>query len=261
VKRLSRGLAASVLLAGAAALAAAGDVVVLKGGGVIQLKQPWVRRGNTAYLTRADGTLLSVPVSEIDRQATAVASAASASPPPPAPAVFAPPSTPAEALRSNRDGPKARVKITDSDVSHPMDLSNATSAAAVEDKKALLAGAARVEIATYDQKQDGGSLVVSGQLRNPTQQAAENVNLRVTVLDEKGQPIDAAPASLSNGLIEPGGAVDFTVKINVGERIVGSLRFAPTWNGPKPPPAPAAQRANAGQKAPAPVPAPSTPDR
>jgi hypothetical protein len=253
VRRLRRGFVAAALFAGTAALAAAGDVVVLKGGSVIPLKQPWVRRGNTAYLTRADGTLLSVPVSEIDRQATAAASSA---PPPPAPAVSAPASTPAEALRSNREGPKARVKITDSDVSHPMDLASATAVA--EDKKALVAGAARVEIAGYNQEKDGGNLVVSGQLRNPTQQIAENVNLRVTVIDEKGQPIDAANANLSNGEIETGSTVDFTVKFNVGERIPASFRFAPTWSGPKPTPvpAPAASKSNGGQKAAAPAPTP-----
>ena len=72
----SRRLFTAAVLTAAAcglAVAALGDVVVLKGGTVVPLKQPIVRKGNTAYLTRADGTLLSVPVSEIDRAATAAA--------------------------------------------------------------------------------------------------------------------------------------------------------------------------------------------
>ena len=78
-----RSAVAAALFVAAAGLTLA-DVVVLKGGTVVTLKQAWVRRGNTAYLTRADGTLLSVPVTEIDREATAAAnhSAAAAVPAP-----------------------------------------------------------------------------------------------------------------------------------------------------------------------------------
>ena len=69
--RIAIGSAALALcLAGGAA---AGEVVVLLGGVVIELKQPWVLRGRSALLTRKDGTLLSVPVSEIDLKATAAA--------------------------------------------------------------------------------------------------------------------------------------------------------------------------------------------
>ena len=52
--------AALSLVIGGSALAA--EVVVLRGGTRIELKKPWVRQGNNALLTRADGTLLSVPV-------------------------------------------------------------------------------------------------------------------------------------------------------------------------------------------------------
>jgi len=248
MRRFRQGLAAA-LLAGTAAIALAGDVVVLKGGTVVALKAPWVQRGNTAYLTRADGTLLSVPVSEIDRDATATARAGAA--PRPVVEERLAPATPADAARVNHEGPKARVRITDSDVSHPMDLSAA--AVAAEDKKALLAGGgAKVELVTYNQQKDGTGVVVSGQLRNPTQALAENVKLYVTVLDEKGQPINAGNASLSNGEIESGSTVDFNVKLEVGERIPATLRFAPTWTGPKPTPVapssprPGGQRASAG---------------
>ena len=65
--------AVALLTALCAGPAFAADVVVLKGGGKIELKQPPVRRGNTVLLTRKDGTLLSVPFSEIDQKATAAA--------------------------------------------------------------------------------------------------------------------------------------------------------------------------------------------
>ncbi|MGI0150189.1 MAG: hypothetical protein ACREDF_11745, partial [Thermoplasmata archaeon] len=61
-----------------AAAAGAADVVVLRGGLVIPLRRPPMRQGANVLLTRADGTLLSVPASEIDREATAAATTAAA---------------------------------------------------------------------------------------------------------------------------------------------------------------------------------------
>ena len=248
MRRFRRGFAAALFL-GASAIALAGDVVVLKGGSVIPLKGPWVRRGNTAYLTRPDGTIFSVAVSEIDREATDAARAKAAAPPPAASAAEPPPATPAEAAKVTSDQPKARVRITDADVSHPLDL--AAAAAPQEKEKeqtALKPGAARVEMLKYDQKREGGTVIVTGQLRNPTQFTAENVRMGVTVLDEKGEPIDGGEASLSNGEIESGAIASFIAKINVGDKTPGSIRFAPTWTQPKPvstprPLTPAQQRA------------------
>ena len=108
---------AVLLLFGAAQLSFAGDVVVLKGGVLIELKGPWERRGNAALLTRADGTLISVPVSEIDVKATAAAKASRVAARPDA-VVAPPPQNPAQAARLSRDRPKARVKISDADVGH-----------------------------------------------------------------------------------------------------------------------------------------------
>jgi hypothetical protein len=234
--RLSRAALAAALIASAAAFVAAGDVVVLKGGTVIALKLPVVRRGSTAYLTRADGTLLSVPVSEIDRDATAAANQA---PPAAAPKQATAASTPADAAKA-KDGQKAKVRITDADVSHPLDLS--AGAPEEKDKKAQGAGTgnARVEVADYTREKAGAVLVVKGTLRNPGQSPAENIHMAVSALDEKGQPIEGGNATLSKGTLDPGSTVDFSVSLNVGEKTVSSLRFMPVWSPPKPPPAPAA---------------------
>lgn len=257
--RFGRPALAAALFSGAAALALAGDVVVLKGGTVIALKQPVVRRGSTAYLTRDDGTLLSVPVSEIDRDATAAANraapAAAAKQPAPAAA------TPADAAKA-KDGQKARVRITDADVSHPLDLS--TGAPEEKGKKEEATGGPRVEVADYTQEKTGGTLVVKGILRNPGQGPAENVRMTVTAVDEKGQSLEGGNAVLSKGTVDAGTTVDFSVSLNVGEKTVSSLRFMPQWSVPKPPPAPAPAQTGApgaaGQaganRAPAPAPTP-----
>lgn len=218
-----KAFAAASLLAGTAAFGLAADVVVLKGGTVITLKQPLVRRGNTAYFTRADGTLLSVPVSEIDQAATAAANRAA---PPPPPKAVSQASTPAEVARATRDAPKARVRITDADVSHPLDL----AAAAGEEKKEQSPVGVRVEVADYTQEKAGNALIVKGDLRNPSQTTAENVRLSVSAIDEKGQAIGGANATLSKGAIEPGQTISFTTSIALpAEKNASSLRFAPQW--------------------------------
>ena len=219
-----------LLLALSAAAAAASDVVVLRGGARIDLKQPPVRQGNTVLLTRKDGTLLSVPVSEIDQNATAAARASA-----PRPAVAAAqraPETPAEAAKAAREGPKARVRLTDADVGHYLE----TGAPAGEEKKEEAAGSgARVDVSDYTQSKSGDNLIVKGMLRNLGSAAALNTRLTVTPIDEKGQTIDSAEASISNGTIEPGRAVSFSATVPVGTRTVGTMRFSPRWVSQAPP--------------------------
>ena len=249
--RIRPGLGVATLVAlgaisGLGAGFAMADVVVLKGGTVVPLKQAWVRRGNTAYLTRPDGTLLSVPVSEIDRDATAKANQAAAAPAATGGSPAA--STPAGAARAAVDStnPKAKVRITDADVSHPLDL----EAEAPKDEAAAAAtvGGPRVEVADYTQEQKGDQLVVKGTLRNPGQGSAEGVRMTVTAMDEKGQSINASAASLSKGSVGSGQSVDFQATLDVGQKTVSTLRFNPQWTPPKPPPA-ASQPGQAGTNA------------
>lgn len=257
MRQIRLGLAA-VLLVAIAASAPAGEVVVLKGGTVVPLKEHWVRKGNNAYMTRADGTLLMVPVSEIDREKTAAASRAAAAPPPPAPAPAA--STPAEVVRTAKDGPKAKVRITDADVSHPLDME---AEAAGDEKKdqAAPGGVAKVEVGDYTQEKNGESLAIRGTLRNTGQGVADGLRLQVSAIDDKGQPIDGGAATLSKGTIAPGGSVDFNATLKVGDKVPASLRFAPQWAAPKPPAAAAAQpgvpTAATGAPAAAPKPVPT----
>lgn len=229
--RRARIAAASLLLAGVVALGSSADVVVLKGGTRIELKAPWVRQGNMVLLTRVDGTLLSVPISEIDLKATA---AAKASRPPAHPAdvvVVAPPETPAQAAKVSRGGIKARVKITDADVRHVQE------APAEEEKKEpeTLTGSARLEVVDYSQEKTGGNLIVRGAIRNAGGTQAVNARLTVSALDGKGSRIGSAEAGVSNGLVEPGATISFSATVPVGEKFPASIRFAPQWITTSPP--------------------------
>ena len=237
-----RVLSAAVVLLVLAAAAPAGDVVVLKGGERIELQSPPKQQGNNAILTRADGTLLSVPISDIDLKATADARKAVRRP---EPAAEAAPQTPAEAARSGREGPKAKVRVTDADVAHET-VQQETSGAPGEKKEAAK-GAARLDVAGYDQSRAGTNLIVRGSLRNVGGTRASNARLSVTAVDENGDPIGTGEASMSKGTMEPYETVAFTVSVPVGEKIVASLRFQPQWLA-APPPASPSEAAAAAQK-------------
>jgi hypothetical protein len=227
-------LAASIVLVLAGSVASA-DVVVLKGGAVINLKKPPEVRGNTVLLTRTDGTVLSVRATEIDRGATAAARSA-AGPPPPAPTPV-PAATLAGAARATREVPKARVKISDANVSHHEAAAQAAGEAAAGETAPGVdpsAGAGRVEVAEYTQEKSGDALVVRGSLKNPGATAATGVRMPVTAIDSKGQAIASADAGLSAAAIEPSRTVAFSVTIPVSGKAVASIRFSPRWTSGAP---------------------------
>lgn len=255
--RRGRRIIPALLFVLAAAPLAAADVVVLKGGVRIDLKEPWTQQGNTVILTRTDGTLLSVPASEIDTKATAAARARKAAPAS-APALVVPPSTPAEAVRSGK-GEKARVKVTDADVGHVE-----TAAAAPVDRGAKVdnrAGAARIEVADYNQQKAGDNLVITGMLHNNGASPALNTRLTVSAVDDTGNSFATASATVANGTVEGGRGVTFSASLPVGDRTPSQIRFVPQWQTPPPPAPPAAPGAGANAPAgaaPAPAGAPAS---
>jgi hypothetical protein len=221
------------------------DVVILRGGTRIELKQPWAIQGKTALLTRPDGTLLSLPVSEIDREATRAANAAPASSSASS-ALLAPPASPAEAARATRERPQARLRITDADVGHEF---VPTGPEVAKETEKTVSGSARVEVASYEQTQDGTLVVVKGTLRNVGSTNATSVRLTVSGVNEKGMSFVTSEASVSRGLIEPGNSVAFGASLEIGDAVLTSFRFAPQWIAAAPPAAPgstAPGRAGAG---------------
>jgi hypothetical protein len=250
---MKRSLRTAALVLFFTAGAGLAEVVVLKGGAVISLQRPAVRRGNNVLLTRTDGTFVSIPASEIDRAATAAANSA---PPPPSPASSTParPATLAEAARATRDVPKARVRITDANVAHG-ESSAAAGSAEAEPAKDASTGSGRIDVADYTQAKSGDALVVRGTLRNPGSTPATSVQMTVAALDAKGQIIASGEAGVSSGTIEPNKTAAFSLTIPVGARAVGSLRFSPRWAST----APAAPASDDSARAPAPSPAAAAP--
>jgi len=255
---VGRAIGSALLLALVTSGAAPAEVILLKGGVRIELKKPPVRQGNVLLLTRSDGTLLSVPASEVDWKATAAAKASGSVPSPPA--VTAPLESPAQAAKASGHGPKARVKLTDADVSHPAEEG---SESGDKEKKETQVGTARLDVMDYAQEKAGTNLTVRGSLRNSGGTPAINSRMTVTAMDEKGEKIASAEAGLSNALVDPGGTVSFSVTIPVAERFVGSIRFAPQWMAPAAPaaaptaaPTPAASAPKPAGQNPGPAPTP-----
>jgi hypothetical protein len=238
----TRALLAAALALVLCAPAPAGDIVVLKGGERIELQSPPRQQGSNLLLTKSDGTLLSVPMGEIDQKATAEARKAVRRP---EPAVEAVAQTPAQAARVGREGPKAKVRVTDADVAHETVLGEAAGGS--DEKKDLPKGAARLDVVGYDQSRAGTNLILRGSLRNVGGTRATNARLSVTAVDENGEAIGTGEGSISKGTMEPFETVAFTASIPVGEKVVASLRFQPQWLA-APVPASPAEAAAAGQK-------------
>ena len=222
-------------------IAAGDDVVVLRGGERIELKQPYVQQGNNALLTRKDGTLLSVPLTEIDTKATAAARRAPAAKP--APAAAAAPETPAEAARAGKDSPKARVRITDTDVAHAYPAEGEAKEGGESSSPA-----STLQVADYTQERSGGNLIIRGNLRNVGTVTASKATMVMAVVDDKGKVIGSTSATLAGSTVESGNSVAFSGMIPVGDKIVSAVRFTPLWNEPPPPP-PAGAPANAANAA------------
>ncbi len=222
------------------------DAVILRGGSRIDLREPPKQQGNTAILTKPDGTLLSIPMSEIDWKATAALR--NEKPVAAKPALFAPPSAPSDALRTGHEE-KARVRLTDADVGHAAEI----PARPGEKPAEMKAGAPRVEVGEYTQQKSGSNLLVSGQVLNPGTTSALNARLMVSAVDEEGNSVGTTAATLANGTIEGGRAVTFSASVPVGDRVVTQLRFAPQWQVAPPPASPAAAAAAAAAAANAPA--------
>ncbi len=227
------------------ARASSNPVVVLRGGEVITLKEPWTVKGSNAILTRIDGTVLSVPVVEIDRKATAARM--TAPPPPPPPALMPEAETPAEAVRAGREKPRARVRITDADVGHQPAFETDESS-----EKAAGSGSttpAKIEVADYTQDKAGNQFAVRGSIRNVGTATASSVRMIVFLLDEKGNSFAKRDAGLETTTVEGGHSITFSAAFDVGNQSVAGLRFQPFWIGAPLPPPPGTAAAGPGAAA------------
>ena len=156
MRTVGRVIGSALFLAISACGLSAGEVVVLQGGARIELQKPPVRQRNLVLLTRTDGTLLSVHDADIDWKATAAARNTTGGPAKERAAVDKPPERAAQAMRAGRDGPKARLKLTDADVGHVVEEEPAPGEKEKKGNEAR-SGVARSKVADDTQEKVGAN--------------------------------------------------------------------------------------------------------
>jgi hypothetical protein len=226
-----RRLLSILVISLATTAAASAQVVVLRGGTRIELAKPYGLRGAQAILVKKDGTVLSVPASEIDRKATEQANAH------PAPARNqrpAAPETPAEAARATA-GARGKVQITDADVAHPMNFS--------EEAPAESSGGARVQVVDWKQAISGGNIIITGSVQNVGTDAANGVSLSVEAVDGQGKVVATGFGNVTAGTLAPGATASFSATLSANHPI-STFTFHPRWEIPARPEVSAAGAGN-----------------
>ena len=198
-KRTTAAVLTATLLT-AAAVPAAADWLVTREGGRLETKGPWQIKGKLVVFTLPDGKLSSLRVSEVDldvsRRATAEAAAAAAQAPPPAQ-----PAQPRE----------AKVVLTDESfkrVAPPEPAASAPAAAPGETTKegeAAEAAASKLAIASWTREEgQGGSVVITGTVRNDAPDDSISTVVTVLLYDETGKLLISGDAVLSSTVLPAG---------------------------------------------------------
>jgi hypothetical protein len=252
----------SLLVLGLVSLTAgplAAGQVVLKDGRTLETKKPPEIRGRQAVLLLADGTLVSIPASEIDTARTAAAAAKAAEAaklPVPTPVVAKAPSL-VDAANATREGKKASVVLTDQDVA-------AGQLDAGGEKKA--AGDGNVVVSNVSAKKGASGTTVTGSVQNVGDGSVEGVGVTIELVGEGGKTVASAFGQLSADALAPGEKATFTSQLDT-EATAQNVRVLPRWRlkekeGDKTDPSSPAGKAAAAKEAtpsagPAPVSSPA----
>jgi hypothetical protein len=244
MRRVMLALSASFLVLAAAAVLA--DQVVLKDGSSITTAKPYVVKGSQAILTLPDGTLVSLPASQIDGAKTAEANAPKVAKPASS-ASRLPPQSPGEAAKM-KGTRKATIVLTDEDILHPI---SGGAAAAKED------GEGKIEVTGVTTSRENGVLSVSGSLQNTGGGEVIAVAVTVEAVGDSNKTLSSAFGKIAKDTLGAGEKTTFTAEF--ADEGVSNFRFLPRWQvripvkpaDAQPSPTPAA----AAQQTPPPAPA------
>jgi hypothetical protein len=195
------------------------DEIVLKGGKTLTTSRPLVVKGKNAVVTLKDGTVVSLPLAEIDEPKTAEANKRKVS------VEAAPnvrkPETPAEAARV-KNSRKAAISLTDDDVSHPFGPGGTTQAQGKEE------GDGRVEVVSVTVKKEKSGYTLSGSVFNSGKADVLAVAVTVEAVGEDNKTLATAFANIAKDTLTPGEKSAFTAEIPV-EGAVTNFRYVPHW--------------------------------
>ena len=218
--RLGAIFTAFLVAAGPVQTVLAADVV-LKDGQSIPTVKPYAVKGKMALLTRTDGTLVSIPVEDIDLARTAAASRAVPAPAPREAAKDAPrPQTLAEAAKIK--GPrKATVVFTDRDVSE-----GAVQVEGDKAEKGEKEGEVSISGANATRTKTGYS--IEGSVVNSGRGDARGVSVTIEMIGEEGKTVQTVYGSLAKDSLAPGEKSAFTATIPA-ETEARSFKYVPSW--------------------------------
>src|SRR5512140_252988 len=209
----------SLLLGSFASLYAAD--VILKDGQTIATKKPYVVKGKIAILTRTDGTLVSIPVEDIDLGKTAAAAAAKPAAPKTEATPAAPkkPMTPVEAAKA-KGGKRATVVLTDADVR--------TSTATGPDGEKVEKGDGEVSIANANAVRTKTGYSVSGSVINVGKADVRGVSVTIELVGENSKTMQTVFGNVAKDTLAPGEKSVFTAEV-ISEAEAKSFRYLPSW--------------------------------
>lgn len=200
-------LTLALLLTALAVAPAGADWLVMTDGTRVETDGPWNQRGRLVVFTDTSGKLVSLRLADIDleasREATAAAEAAARRP-----AAAAQPAPPPR---------QSVMRLTDDDVGHVEDYdptapppteSDAASAdsGAVDDDGSSPASDSAIQVAAWerDDTPAGDGILIRATLENPGDDAAIGLSVDVTLYDEEGEILAAAPGRLAAAGLMPG---------------------------------------------------------
>ena len=199
---------------------AVGADVILRDGQVIATKKPYVVKGKIAILTRTDGSLVSIPVEEIDLGKTAAAAARPATmATEPAPAAPKKPMTPAEAARV-KPGKRATVVLTDADVR--------TSVPAAPEGEKTEKGDGEVSISGSNATRTKSGYSINGSVVNSGKGEVRGVSVMIELLGENSKTLLTTRGILAKDLLAPGEKSTFTAEVE-SETEAKTFRYLPSW--------------------------------
>lgn len=201
----------------------AADKVVLKDGRTFDTKKPPEIRGRQAVLTLADGRLVSIPATEIDKEKTAAAARSAAeaakAPPTPTPTPVRSP-TLADAAEATRAARKSTVVLTDEDV--------ARGWVEPTSEEGTGEGAGRIVVGPLSGQKTETGYSVEGSVQNVGTATVDGVAVTVEAVDAEGKAVASAFGQLAKDSLAPGETSSFVARIETTQ-VAEGFRCAPRW--------------------------------
>jgi hypothetical protein len=198
---------------------AVADTIVLKDGQTIESSGPYMVKGRQALLKKSDGTLVSIPVSEIDVDKTAAARRKLETLSPTPTPLVRKPLTPAEAAKQS-GGRKAVLVLTDEEVAQSIGLPEGS------DKKDE--AGARVEVSNMSGSKVTGGYAITGSVLNSGKADAAAVSVTIELVGENNKTIASGFGQIAKDTLSPGEKSSFTATIET-DREATNFRCVPRW--------------------------------